>query len=155
MTHDRCRLRAFSLAELVMVVIILGLLAAIAAPRVANTIRHQRLDAASRRLMIDLELTRSQAIRDRTNRSLTLSLTDHSYTLPTQVGMGSSSQVCFNTPPYNEVVMAGSTFSTDEVKFNRLGLPDEAGSITLRAGNEQVVISLNAATGQPTRTFGP
>ena len=147
--------RGFSLAELAAVIIILSLLAAIAAPRVSNTLRHQRLDTASRRLMIDLELTRSQAVIDGTNRSLTLSLTGQYYTLPSQVQVSSTNQVNLDTSPYDDVQLLSTTYNPTTVTFSRLGLPQAGGSITLQAGAEQAIISLSATSGRATRTFGP
>jgi prepilin-type N-terminal cleavage/methylation domain-containing protein len=155
MTCHRLRHPGFSLAELVVVLIILAFLAAIAAPRVSNTLRRQRLDAASRRLIVDLELVRSQAILDGANRALTLSVAGQYYTLPSQVSVGAGSRVDLNAAPYEGVSLVGTSFNPAEVVYNRLGLPQSVGAITLQAGPEQAIITLSAASGRATRTFGP
>lgn len=139
-----------------MVAVILAFLAAIAIPRVATTIRHQKLDAASRRLMIDLELTRAQAVHDGVNRTLTLSLANHYYDIPTEAGMGRGSRVQLNAPPYDGVTIAATSYSPAEVVFTRLGIPEPAatGTITLQVGPESVIISVSATSGRATREFG-
>ncbi len=145
----------FSLIELMIVVAIMAVLAAIAAPRVSNTLRRQRLDMASRRLMADLELVRSQAIRDGANRSLTLSVGGQYYSLSAEVGMGLGNRVDLNAAPYDGVRLVGTSFNPTEVVFNRLGLPQAGGAITLKAGFEQAVITVSFASGRVSRTFGP
>jgi prepilin-type N-terminal cleavage/methylation domain-containing protein len=150
----RHRFRGFSLAELAAVLFILAMLAAIAAPRVANTIRRQRLDNASRRLMVDLELVRSQAILDSADRTLTLSLAGQYYTLPTQVRVASECQVNLNVTPYEGVSITGVSYTPTQVTFNRLGLPQAGGSITLQSGSESAIITISSTSGRPTRTFG-
>ena len=56
--------RAVTLAELVCVVIILAIVGAMAAPRLNNAWRRQKLEMAARRVMADIQLARTQAIRE-------------------------------------------------------------------------------------------
>lgn len=149
------RVRAFSFVELVMVLAILAILAAIAAPRVANMLRRQRLDMASRRLMADLQLVRSQAIRDAAERKLVLRVATQDYCVPVEVRTGADGCVELNEKPYEGVELLGTSYSPAEVVFNRLGLPQAGGTIVLAADFEQVTIHVSSTTGRVWRTFGP
>lgn len=59
------RRRAFSLAELVLIVLILAVMAFVAVPRMQfATLRRQKADAAARKIATDLKLTRRLAVCD-------------------------------------------------------------------------------------------
>lgn len=142
-----------ALFELVVVVLIIAVVGAIAAPRAVNLIRHQRLDGASRRIMADLALTRTLAIRDQASRTLTLSTLDQSYSLPPQVTAGAERVVRFNASPYQGVSIQSISYSPAEIVFSRLGLPQAGGTILLGDGVEQVLITISPTTGRATRVF--
>ena len=56
---------AFSLVEVIVVVLILGILTAVAAPRMSTALQHHRLEVASARIIADLELARKTAMSAR------------------------------------------------------------------------------------------
>jgi len=62
--------RAFSLVELMLIVVILGVFAAIAVPRLDYAIvRQYKAEATARKILTDLRLTRSLAISDAATNS--------------------------------------------------------------------------------------
>ncbi|MEP0843430.1 MAG: hypothetical protein HRF43_12070 [Phycisphaerae bacterium] len=142
-----------ALFELVVVMVILALMGAIAAPRVSNLLRRQRLDLASRRLMADLGLVRNMAIRDQADRKMVLSTVGGFYSLPEYLVAGAAYRVQFNTAPFEGVQLRSVSYAPTEVVFNRLGLPQAGGTIVLGDGVERVNVSLSAASGRATRTF--
>lgn len=145
--------RGLALFELVVVIAILALMGAIAVPRVAGVLRRQRLDLASRRLMADLNLVRSMAIRDQAERKMVLSPVGRYYALPEHLVAGAAYQVQFNAPPYEGVLLRSVSYDPAEVVFNRLGLPQAAGTIVIGDSVEQVTVSISATTGRTTRVF--
>jgi type IV fimbrial biogenesis protein FimT len=65
------RQRGFSLAEVLVVVAIMGIIGAIAAPNLAEMVRVQRLRTATFDIFAALNLARSEAIKRNTNVTLT------------------------------------------------------------------------------------
>lgn len=150
----RARRGGVTLIEMIMAIAILAFLGAIAAPRIVNMRRHQRLDQASRRLMADIRLARSQAIRDNADRKVMFVISGQYYALPNYGGTSNTYSVNLNTNPYDGVKLLSTTYSPSEVAFNRLGIPSAGGTVTLGNGVENAVITISATTGRPTRSFG-
>jgi type IV fimbrial biogenesis protein FimT len=147
--------RGLSLVELVVVVTIVAILSSVAVPRVGNMLRRSRLDLASRRLMADLQLVRSQAIRDSAERKLALDLSRQRYAMPLYGGTTRTHTVELDASPYEGVRLAATSYQPAEIRFNRLGLPQGGGTITLRAGSETITIQVSSTTGRATRAWGP
>ena len=78
----RPRAAAFTLVELVVVVMLLGILAGIAAPKYAQAIGRTYLDHAAKRLAMDLRRARAQALHQATTCTITLDLSARSYSCP-------------------------------------------------------------------------
>ena len=55
--------RAFSLVELVIVILVLGILAGAAAPRYASALRWKRLESSAYRIAADLRRARDEAVQ--------------------------------------------------------------------------------------------
>ncbi|MFN7613934.1 MAG: Tfp pilus assembly protein FimT/FimU, partial [Phycisphaerae bacterium] len=55
------RHRAFSMIELVIVLVIVGVTAAIAVPRYVNSVQRTKVDGAARRIAADIERLRDRA----------------------------------------------------------------------------------------------
>jgi prepilin-type N-terminal cleavage/methylation domain-containing protein len=145
-----------TLAELVIVLVILGLLSAIAVPRLADTIRRQRLDNASRRLVEDIRLARSLAIRDKTDRSVVFEPVLQRYSLPDEPGLDGSTRpyvVQFN-PQQGPVRLVSASFGgSSELVFSRLGVPAAGGSAALTDGVQQITVLVSPTTGRVSRVW--
>ncbi len=141
--------RGFSLVELVIVATIIGLLGAIAVPRLSHLMRRNRLQATARQVQQDLRLARSQAILDRADRRVVFEPLLQQYRLPEQRGTRPSSATYTVRLEGTGVRLVAPAA---EVVFNKLGIPSSAATITLSDGIEQAVINVSGTTGRVSST---
>jgi prepilin-type N-terminal cleavage/methylation domain-containing protein len=142
------RRRGFSLLELVMVLAILGTVAGLAAPRVADVVLAQRVATAADRLEQDLRLTRDLAVGTSTSQSVSLSTADHAYTRPDHLAVRRSddqSQVSLAASPHR-VEIAKVTGPMD-VTFDGFGQAAAQTEIVLAAGRHTAIVRVLSPSG--------
>ena len=76
----------FSLVELVLVMVIIGVVAAIALPRFAQANARQQLEAAANRVASDLEKARHEARASSNLVAISFNTSDNSYSYASAVG---------------------------------------------------------------------
>ena len=162
------RSRAFSrpgmsLIEVVMALAIMGILAAIAVPRMTGSIARQRAQTAANRIASDIELARSAAMASSSSRKVVFSPAKEAYVLPALSNPLDRSPapyvIYLSSAPYSAKIAAVSfgddtgltyspVFQTDrvgEVAFNGFGMPDTAGWITVRCNDYLYKVTLDAS----------
>lgn len=151
--------RAMTLVELVLAVIIIGLLAGVAVPRLSNALRRYRLDLTARRVIADIQLARSQAIRDQVDTLITFDLPNFRYTLQAQAGHRVASApytVTLKKAGDNHIRLESADFAGEtQVTFNKFGIPSHSGAIVLTDGYERAVLTVSGTTGRVTRVTQP
>jgi prepilin-type N-terminal cleavage/methylation domain-containing protein len=147
--------RAFSLLELVMVIAIVAVLAAIAAPRYALACARYRADWTARRIVQDFALAQAAATTTgaaKTVKFLTATNQVQITGIPGLNGLSSGYLLTLSTPPYEaQLVSAEFDSATDaDVTFNGWGVPDHGGTVVIRVGQEQRTVTLDGSTGKAT-----
>jgi len=148
--------RAITLVELVIVMVIVALLAAMAMPRFANVMRHQRLDTASRRIMDDLRAARFASISRKREHAVQFDLSEQIYAWgEVEDPAESCDAVQFGQTPYEGIELKYVSFvdGSRKVIFDHLGVPDSGGQIVIADGTEKVTLLVSPTTGRVTRTF--
>jgi len=138
--------RAFSLVELVVVTVIVGVLAAIAAPRFAGASDRYRSDAAARRIVADLSAVQERAMAASAPRGVTFTLNSAQYLVDSgPASRASDSTVDLSREPYRAVVRA-VTFAGGRVVFDGFGVPAASGSVTVACGLWSATVTVDGAS---------
>lgn len=132
--------RGFNLLELMLTASIIGVAAAIAAPRFSTAITRHRVESAAQRVAADLGLARSTARTVSMTRGLAFDATNDLYTLP-QISdpddaTASKYTVVLSEPPLNTDLMAAWFGGDAMLTFDLYGVPDSEGLVVLRCGDE-------------------
>ena len=142
--------RAVSLLELVTVLTIIGVMAAIGAPRYANSLALYRAQAAAARIAADVNFARSRAKTSSLGQTLTFDITGSAYTLSGVAGLnGQASYVVkLNAEPYAATLgSAAMGTSLTTLSFDRYGQPSAGGTVVVKSGTATKTVIVNGVTG--------
>ena len=127
----------FSLAELLVVLTIIGVMATIAVPRYANFTARRRVDAAAARLVADLALAREHACATSVAQSVIFNEGRNQYALPGVPGLNGTSEnymVDLAAEPYGADIAEVSAGTKSDVEFDTYGTPSVEAKIALVIG---------------------
>lgn len=177
------RRRGVSLAEIVVVVMIIGIVSAIAIPRFANAASRQKADAAARRVAADLNLTSRLARTKGQSHRLRVPTGSHTYLVEVSTDglswaaikdmdrRGSDYAVDLRLPPYEARIAPTGAIAIPEggftapletipagddalIVYNRDGMPTASGVVALHVGRVRKTVNVEGSTGQITITDG-
>jgi prepilin-type N-terminal cleavage/methylation domain-containing protein len=145
----------FSLVELVMVVVIIAILAAMAVPRFGDSLAHRRVEAAARRIAADLALAQRRAKATSASHTVVFNTGGHAYVVEGAQDLdhpGDVYEVSLADDPYRAVITA-IVLGADtprKIVFDGYGVPDSGGTIVVEAGGNQKTVTVDPDTGRAT-----
>lgn len=141
----------FTLVELVVVIAVVAVTAAIAVPRYTNSLSRYRADMAARRIAADLGLARNRAKVKGATQTVVFAIASDSYTLPGVAGLDRPTDpytVVVSAEPYRADLVSASFGGSTTASFNGYGAPTAGGSVVVQAGATQKTVLLDADTGE-------
>jgi prepilin-type N-terminal cleavage/methylation domain-containing protein len=148
------RRRAFTLVELVVVILLMGIFAAVAAPTFFDSLMFHRVESAARRFKADLELAQQTARL--TSRAQTITVLGSTYSATASVTdfdrPGETYTVDLSQPPYALSVVAANFDGSTQITFDGYGRPSSGGTIILEIGTLRCTLDIDPTTGQVTIT---
>jgi len=142
---------AFTIVEVFFVMVIIGILSAIAVPRYAGFVANQQLEGAARRLTADLSLAQRQARRSSASQTVVFDVANSKYQLVGMKHPDHASQpfeVCLKDEPYRARIVSASFGGDATLVFNGFGAPDTAGTVVIAVGAYQKTINVVLETGR-------
>jgi prepilin-type N-terminal cleavage/methylation domain-containing protein len=147
--NDRPYRRGVSMIELVIAAMVMGIMAAVAAPRFAEALQYHRIEMAAKRLVADLESVRSLAYTTGTSQTIRFHDKLGKYQIVGVVDpdrpLDPNYTVDLTDTPYH-CTFASVSFS--DLTYNGHGLPNSGGKIVIESGGLQRAISVNATSGR-------
>ena len=146
-----CRRAGFSLAETTIVLAIVAIFSAMAAPRYASSMARYRADLAARRIAADLVLARSEARMSGASRTVVFNPTARTYQLVGVTALNNSAgdyAVDLADDAYRASSLTADFNGQAQVTFDAYGAASDGGAVAIVVGELQRTITLDGPTGK-------
>jgi prepilin-type N-terminal cleavage/methylation domain-containing protein len=145
----------FTIVEVLVVLLVLGILAAVGAPKFAEALANSRAEAAARRIAADLATAQARAKATSSPQTVVFTLppTGNHYEI---VGMSDPDRpatgytVRLSDPPYQATLVSVALGGGATLVYNGLGVPDRSGTISVQSGSRARTIAIDQSTGMAT-----
>jgi type II secretory pathway pseudopilin PulG len=134
--------------EMVIVILVMGILTAVAAPTFFDSLLFHRVESAARRVKADLELARTQARLTSASQSITFA--NSAYTLSNTKSLDKPNaiySVDLKKEPYLLDSATANFTNATVVTFDGYGTPTSGGTVVLVAKSHRCTVTLNGTTG--------
>lgn len=140
---------------MVIVMLIVGIMAAVAVPRYSNSLMRYRADMAARRIAGDLATARARAKATSSSQAIVFTVppTGNRYEI---TGMNDPNGLLANytvdlaKSPYVATLSSVNLGGDTTLIYNGYGMPDSGGTIVVQAGQYTKTITIDANTGMAT-----
>ncbi len=124
--------KGFTLLEMMIVVVIIGVLAGIAIPNIAAQLPHYRLKAAARNLVSNMIKAKSQAIAENTSHIITFNNVagQDTYTITISSGTATWGPIELS-PGHPDIEYNAINFAANQLTFRSNGMAGQGGNLTL------------------------
>lgn len=143
----------FSLFELLIVLSVMAIVAALAVPRYANSVGRYRAEAAARRVAADLTLARAKARAASADQSVTFNTTTGMYTVSGMRSLDHAAApytVNLAAAPYNVTIGYADFGGAPQATFDMYGTAQWSGKVTVYAGSYARTVQLTKEDGSVT-----
>jgi type II secretion system protein H len=143
----------FTLIDLVVVVLIMGITTAVVVPRYAEFVSELRVKAAAQRLAADLRLARHEAVVRSQDIDVVLSAHAPHVTIAGLPHLGNPAAdytTDLSGYPYYSTLLMNTSATPGTMGFNMHGLPTRGGELTLESGGRRQTVLVNKETGEVT-----
>ena len=137
---------AFTLIELMVVLLIVAIMAAVAAPKYAESLASFRLQGVAQRIAADIRQARRYAQQNCTTQAINFDTATNSYTLTGVNDVDRRSrtyQFSLASPEYECELVSANFNSTAILSFDIYGRPVNTGTIVVRSGNLTQTLSVD------------
>lgn len=144
---------AFTVVEIMLAVLIVGILTAGAAPRISLALRTARLDNACRRIKADLDWARQTALSKSSAVVVQFVPAAGSYSIVGAKNLDRSTPgytVSLTDAPLKCTINSAALGGDANIVFDQYGQPDSGGTIVVGAGGSVRTVTIDAATGRVT-----
>ena len=145
------RRKAFSFVELVIVLAITTIVAAIAVPRMGHATTRYQADYAAKKVAADLDAARGNARLRGLTQTVTFNLAKSEYIVSKADAGGTSVSeytVSLGQSPYGAKITAANFGGTSVATFTGYGEAVAGGTVTIRIGSTTRTITLDDASGK-------
>ncbi|MGD9634124.1 MAG: GspH/FimT family pseudopilin [Pirellulales bacterium] len=147
---DRAGLAGFTIMELVVVLLVMGIVAAIATPSFYVSLQYHELETAARRVVLDLEQARHTAqVKSQTQTLTFTSATTYSLSagVASLKSKGETYQVKLASTPYELDGVTLNLGGATAISFDGYGSTTTSGTIVLARGDRTRTLTLNGPSG--------
>ncbi len=138
----------FTLVELLLVMLIMGITSAMAVPRFANFMAQSRLDSAARRIVTDLRAASNHAKHRSKTKTVTFDIAGNSYDISGLNSLTHKNQnyiVQLDEEPYTVTIVSVNFGGNATLTYDGYGRPDSGGTIVISVGAAQRTLTLSNA----------
>lgn len=136
---------AFTLIELALVLAIVAIFAAIAAPRLAEASQRRRLQAAGQRLAVDIAMVRERARNVSSNSTMSFAREGYRWRASTGASSTPATEILLSDPPYLAAITAISAGGDHDIVFDGYGAADSKLQLTVAVGGYRIDYDIDGA----------